>query len=165
MTHACAAADVEHACAAADVEHACAAADVEHTCAAPRLRAEECTRMLCGALVNGSRLTQERVKFCFFLCSQKKYSSILIKLRLNHWCHIDYFIDVVFTFLCLDRGSSLTVYGGSESSLVTSLNLCSEDERRSYEFGTTWGCVINDRIFGWTNSFAITGINYILKYI
>ncbi len=32
------------------------------------------------------------------------------------------------------------------------LNLCSEDERRSYGFGTTWGWVINDRIFifGWT---------------
>ncbi len=32
------------------------------------------------------------------------------------------------------------------------LNLCSEDERRSYGFGTTWGGVINDRIFifGWT---------------
>ncbi len=31
------------------------------------------------------------------------------------------------------------------------LNLCSEDERRSYGFGTTWGRVINDRIFifGW----------------
>ncbi len=32
------------------------------------------------------------------------------------------------------------------------LNLCSEDERRSYGFGTTWGWVINDIffIFGWT---------------
>ncbi len=32
------------------------------------------------------------------------------------------------------------------------LNLCSEDEWRSYGFGMTWGCVINDRIFifGWT---------------
>ncbi len=32
------------------------------------------------------------------------------------------------------------------------LNLCSEDERRSYGFGMTWGWVINDRIFifGWT---------------
>ncbi len=32
------------------------------------------------------------------------------------------------------------------------LNLCSEDERRSYRFGTTWERVINDRIFifGWT---------------
>ncbi len=27
------------------------------------------------------------------------------------------------------------------------LNLCSEDERRSYGFGTTRGGVINDRIF------------------
>ncbi len=33
------------------------------------------------------------------------------------------------------------------------LNLCSEDEWRSYGFATTWGWVINDRIFifGWTN--------------
>ncbi len=32
------------------------------------------------------------------------------------------------------------------------LNLCSEDEWRSYRFGTTWGWAINDRffIFGWT---------------
>ncbi len=32
------------------------------------------------------------------------------------------------------------------------LNLCSEDEWMSYGFGTTWGWVINDRIFifGWT---------------
>ncbi len=31
------------------------------------------------------------------------------------------------------------------------LNLCSEDERRSYGFGTTWGWVINDSILilGW----------------
>ncbi len=31
------------------------------------------------------------------------------------------------------------------------LNLCSELEQRSYGFGTTWGWVINDRLFGWTN--------------
>ncbi len=32
------------------------------------------------------------------------------------------------------------------------LNLCSEYEQRTYGFGTTWGWVINDRIyiFGWT---------------
>ncbi len=32
------------------------------------------------------------------------------------------------------------------------LNLCSEDERRSYGFRTTWGWVFNDTIFifGWT---------------
>ncbi len=33
------------------------------------------------------------------------------------------------------------------------LNLCSKDERRSYRM--TWGCVINDRIFGWTNSLTL----------
>ncbi len=35
----------------------------------------------------------------------------------------------------------------------TYLYLCSEDEQRSYGFGTTWGWVINDRIFifGWSN--------------
>ncbi len=35
------------------------------------------------------------------------------------------------------------------------LNLCSEDEQRSYGFGTTSGWVINDIIFifGWTNPF------------
>ncbi len=33
------------------------------------------------------------------------------------------------------------------------LNLCSEDEQRTYGFGTTWGWIIDDRIFilGWTN--------------
>ncbi len=30
------------------------------------------------------------------------------------------------------------------------LHLCSEDERRSDGFETTWGWVSNDRIFGWT---------------
>ncbi len=29
------------------------------------------------------------------------------------------------------------------------LNLCSEDEQRSYRFGATWGWVINDRIFNY----------------
>ncbi len=44
---------------------------------------------------------------------------------------IDYFTDVLATFLCLDRGSILAVYGGSESSQISSkmyLNLCSKDE-------------------------------------
>ncbi len=30
-------------------------------------------------------------------------------------------------------------------------NLCSEDERRSYEFGTTRGSVINDNFHVWVN--------------
>ncbi len=38
------------------------------------------------------------------------------------------------------------------------LNLCSEDERRSYRFGTTSGWVINDIILisGWTNPLTIS---------
>ncbi len=37
------------------------------------------------------------------------------------------------------------------------LNLCSEDERRSYGFGTTWGWVIHDiiLILGWTNPLRV----------
>ncbi len=86
--------------------------------------------------------------------AHKKYSRSFIKLRLNPWCHMDCFTDVLATFLCIDCGSILAVYGGSDSSQIPSkyLNLCSEDERRSYGFGTTWGWVINERIFifGWT---------------
>ncbi len=64
---------------------------------------------------------------------------------------MDHFNDVLTTFLCFDHGSTLAVYGGSESSQKY-LNLGSEDEQRSYGFGTTWGRVINDIIFffGWT---------------
>ncbi len=31
---------------------------------------------------------------------------------------MDYFIDVLATCLCLDSGSSLAVYGGSENSRI-----------------------------------------------
>ncbi len=52
---------------------------------------------------------------------------------------IVHFISVVQpTFLGLEHGSCVAVYGRSESSR-TSLNLCSEDELRSYGFGTTRG--------------------------
>ncbi len=41
------------------------------------------------------------------------------------------------TFLCLDCGSTLAVYGGAENSHQKYLNLCFEDEQRSYGFGKT----------------------------
>ncbi len=43
------------------------------------------------------------------------------------------------------------------------LNLCSEDERRSYGFGTTWGWVIDDIIviFGWTNPLIVRVIHHL----
>ncbi len=55
------------------------------------------------------------VIFVFF--AHKKYSHSFIKLWLNHWCHMDYFIDVLTTFLCLDFGSSLAVYMESQKTL------------------------------------------------
>ncbi len=52
---------------------------------------------------------------------------------------MDYFNNVLTTFLGLEHGSCVAVYAGSESSRISSkyLNLCSEDEQRSYGFGTT----------------------------
>ncbi len=74
------------------------------------------------------------------------------KLQLNHWCYMDYFNDVLTTFLGLERVSYIAVYAGSQKALgyhQKYLHLCSEDERRSNRFGTTWGWVINDNIFIW----------------
>ncbi len=60
-------------------------------------------------------------------------------------------------FLSLDRVRILTVWKGQRALGMHQkcLNLCSEDERKSYRFGTTWGWVINDRIFSfvWTVPF------------
>ncbi len=69
--------------------------------------------------------------FVFF--AHTKYSRSFIKLMLNHWCHMNYFNDVLTTFLGLERVSCFAVYAGSESSRISSkyLNLCSKDEQRS----------------------------------
>ncbi len=88
------------------------------------------------------------IAIIFVFVAHRKYSRSFIKLQLDHWWHKDCFIDVLTTFLGLEYGSCIAVYAGSESS-----NLCSEDELKSYGFGTIWGWVFNDRsfIFGWTN--------------
>ncbi len=101
----------------------------------------------------GEELLNKVIIFVFF--TQKKYSCSFVKLRLNHWCHIDCFTNVLTAFLglgtfqlhcCQCRVRKLSDF------IKKYLNLCSENERRSYGFGKTWGCVINDRIviFGWT---------------
>ncbi len=64
------------------------------------------------------KLLNKVVVLVFF--AHKKYSRSFIKLRLNHWCHMDYFNDVLATFLDLESGSSIAVYGGSESSRISS---------------------------------------------
>ncbi len=42
------------------------------------------------------------------------------KLQMNHWCHMDYLNVFLTTFLCLDRGRTPAVYGGSEGSRISS---------------------------------------------
>ncbi len=59
---------------------------------------------------------------------------ILVFLRLNHWCHMDYFSQV-------RKGQKALGYNPKY------LNLCCEDERRSYAFGTKLEWAIKDRIF------------------
>ncbi len=86
--------------------------------------------------VQGSALTDTEEKkllnkvviFVFFL--HKKYSPSFITLRLNHWCHMDYFNNVLTNFLGLESGSCIG--SGSGSSWISwKLNLRSEDEQRS----------------------------------
>ncbi len=91
----------------------------------------------------GDELLNKVIIFVFF--AHKKYSRNIVKLRLNYWCQMDYFNDVLITFLCLDCGRTLAVYGRVRKLsdfIKIYLNLCSEDEQRSYGFGTTWGWVI-----------------------
>ncbi len=67
------------------------------------------------------KLLNKVIIFVFF--AHKKYYHSFIKLTLNHWCHMDYFNNVLTTFLGLERGSSFAVYAGSESSR-TSSHIC-----------------------------------------
>ncbi len=51
---------------------------------------------------------------------------------------MDYFTDVLATFLDLDRGNYIAMEGQRDLGIhLKYLNLCSEDEQRSYGFGTT----------------------------
>ncbi len=63
---------------------------------------------------------EEIVEYNFYFISfaQKKYSCSFIKLRLNHWCHMDFFNNVLTTFLHLEHGRPVAVYEGSESSRI-----------------------------------------------
>ncbi len=54
-----------------------------------------------------------KVIFVFF--AHKKYSHSFIKLQLNHWCHMDYFNDVLTTFLGLERGSCMLSMQGQKA--------------------------------------------------
>ncbi len=70
-----------------------------------------CERML-KTDMQEKELLNKVVIFVFF--AHKKYSCSFITLRLSHRCHMDYFNDVLTTFLGLERGSCVAVYAGSE---------------------------------------------------
>ncbi len=74
-----------------------------------------------GTLVNACRrLTRKKRNYwikSLFLFSMLTKSSIII-LRLNHWCHMDYFNEVLTTFLGLERCSCVAVYAFSASVMV-----------------------------------------------
>ncbi len=87
----------------------------------------------------------------------KKYPRSFVKLWFNRWCHMDYFNDVLGTFLDLKNVVVALLSMDGHRALgfnKKNLNFCSEDERMSYRFGTSWGRVIKDRIFffWWTIS-------------
>ncbi len=77
----------------------------------------------------------------------EKYSCNFIKLQLNDWCLMGYFIDVI-SFWALNVVVALLSMSQKFLGYHQKyLNLCSKDERRYNGFETTWGWVINDRIF------------------
>ncbi len=59
---------------------------------------------------------------------------------------MDYFNDVLTTFLCLERGSYIVYMQGQKALEFHQkyLNLCSEEEQNPYGFERTWVWVIND---------------------
>ncbi len=86
----------------------------------------------------------------FFLRKKLFLWLFFLKLRLNHWSHMDYFNNVVITFLelgtfqlhyCLCRVRKL-------SDFIKNILIC-VDERRG--FAMTQGWVINDNFHFWVN--------------
>ncbi len=63
-------------------------------------------------------------KVLFF--ANKKYSRSFISLSLNQWCHMDYYINVLTTFLGLERIGLCR-----DEKTFKNILKCSEDEQRS----------------------------------
>ncbi len=112
-----------------------------------------CT-FLCDININNIRIIQGKklnrlIKSLFLISLHTKYSRSFITLQLNHWCHMDYFNNVLTTFLGLEYFSSTAVYRGLRklSNFIKITYMCPEDEHMSYGFGTTWGWVIKNLNF------------------
>ncbi len=80
----------------------------------------------------------------YSFCAQKTkmFSTILLAWVMSSAisCYVSGPGNIAVVLLSMEGQKALTFHHKY-------LNLCSEDERRSYRFGTTWGWVINDRIF------------------
>ncbi len=63
------------------------------------------------------KLLNKIVIFVFF--AHKIDSRSFITLMLNHWWHMDYFTNVLTTFLGLEHGCCGAIYAGSESSRIS----------------------------------------------
>ncbi len=99
-----------------------------------------------------------------FVCIENKNNNFIhhiqqcsfIKFWFNHWCHMDYLTMSLVPFWVVPL---LSMQGQKKlSDLIKTYcvnNLGSEDERRSYMFGMTWGWVINDRIFKVVNKYEL----------
>ncbi len=92
--------------------HACGASDVDH---ASDLRVT--LRNGRGRWHGREELLNEVVIFVFFA---HVFSYSFITLRLIQWYHMDYFNDILSTFLCLERVGCFSVFGGSESCRISS---------------------------------------------
>ncbi len=61
------------------------------------------------------KLLNKVIIFVFFV--HNKYSRSFITLRLYYWCYMDYFNDVLTTFLGLEQVSCIAVYWGCASAI------------------------------------------------
>ncbi len=64
------------------------------------------------------------IKSLFLFSLRTKYSRSFINLRLNHWCHMDYFNNVLTTCLGLECGSCVAVAGSKSSHVMKNIFIC-----------------------------------------
>ncbi len=95
-----------------------------------QVKAHTCVMMLSKMVPGwrgGEKLLSKVAIFVFF--AHKKYSRSFVKVRLNHWCHMDYFNDVLILRFCAWIVVPLLSMEGQKALRFHQkyLNLCSED--------------------------------------
>ncbi len=88
----------------------------------------------------GDELLNKVIVLAFF--AYKNYYRSFIKLPLNPWCHMDYFTDLLATFLDVDGVNYIAVYGRVRelSECIRHILICVlKTNKAVYRFGTTWG--------------------------